>query len=301
MSFTPRPLDELALTWPPELDHFSASSAKMAVRCLEQWRQRYVLGRKAPPGLGLIGGKADHAAIELSMGQKISSYADLPLPEVKEAFVSVVEREVDQAGGLGELEWKPDQDTEAARTRAYDELRSGGQEVVGVYHSQVSPFLQPVAVEEKFSVELPGVPVPVIGYIDLVAHGVQPSLTLDSTGSWDDKLRVIDRKRRTRATLKIEPEWTIQAEVYQLIRPLPFEFHISVTTGAPRALWGNPELAKPVPPPGRSERLLEHIVNSVGYCYLKYGPDEPWPANGRLHPWACGYCGFRDRCWSWAS
>lgn len=31
--FIPRTLEELALEWPPELDHISASSLKMAVRC----------------------------------------------------------------------------------------------------------------------------------------------------------------------------------------------------------------------------------------------------------------------------
>ena len=49
MSFVPRTLEDLAYDFPPALQHLSASSLKMAVRCEEQWRQRYILGRREVP------------------------------------------------------------------------------------------------------------------------------------------------------------------------------------------------------------------------------------------------------------
>ncbi len=39
----------------------------------------------------------------------------------------------------------------------------------------------------------------------------------------------------------------------------------------------------------------------IGFLYQRYGPDEPWPATGKAHTWACGYCGFKPDCWGWAT
>lgn len=285
--FSPRPLAELEFTFPPELEHISASSLKMAVRCEEQWRQRYILGKKVPPGLPMLAGRADHAAIEHSMLQKIDSYEDLPVGEVRERFVSELEYEVEKEGGIGEIEVR-DAETPQAKQRAYDELRVHGPQVVAVYHTLASPTIQPVAVEKEFHLEVPGLPVEVMGRIDLVAEG-QEVVTR----------RIIDRKRRARRTLKIEPEWSIQAEIYQLAEPVPHEWHLSVTTKEPQAVFGAPELVQRVPPQERSERLLRQLVAKLGWLYQRYGPDEPWPTSGKLHPWACGYCGYRDTCWGW--
>lgn len=300
--FVPRSLEDLELEWPPEITHFSASSAKMAVRCEEQWRQRYILGKKSPPNLALIGGKADHAAIEQSMLKKITSFTDLPVKEVTEAFVESVEKEVDQAGGLSELEWKDDLDTEAARVREYDDLRTHGQRVVKAYHETASPLLQPIAVEAPIEILVPGLPVKVIGYIDLIANDAQ--LQIDNPFfDVSAQTRIIDRKRRKRASAKIEPEWSIQAEIYQLAHPLRHDWHISVHgTKTPSVMLPNahPTLVQAVPSRERSERLLQQIVAKIGWLYQRYGPDDPWPTTGKLHPWACGFCAYRPACWGWA-
>lgn len=288
--FVPRTMEDLLAEWPPELDHFSASSAKMAVRCAEQWRQRYVLGIKKPPSLKMIAGGADHKAIEKSMVQKIESHVDLPVAEVRDAYVAEVERRVDESGGIGELEWRDDVNTDTARVREYDAVRTDGQGVVSLYHNTVSPFLQPLTVEEKFEVDVPGVPVKMIGYIDLIADPVIGATMM------------IDRKRVTKRSYNLQAEWTIQAEVYQLVRPIPMDFHLSVTTKNPSILTGMDDnrLQLQVPSRARTERLVQQIVAGIGFNYMKYGPYEPWPANGRLHTWACNYCGYRDGCWAWA-
>jgi len=282
MSFTPQ------IPWPEEIEHFSASSAKMAVRCPEQWRQRYILGKKAPPSLAMLGGRADHGAIEMSMRQKITSYEDLPVAEVKKAFVEILENAVEKSGGVNELESKTDN-----VVREYDDLRRSGQLSVATYHTIASPFLQPVAVEEKFEIQVPGLPVKVIGYIDLIANDVTFGNEVDDASN-----RMIDRKRRARSTRNIEPEWKMQAEIYQLAEPIPFDWHVTVDKKEPEVLWGE-GMTQEVPPKARSERLLNQIVSQIGFYYTTYGPDQGWPVTGKLHPWSCGYCGYRDDCWGW--
>lgn len=285
MTFEPRSLEDLAVTWPRDLDHFSASSLKMAVRCPEQWRQRYVHGRRVPPSLSMLVGRADHAAIEHSMKPKIETGVDLPLGEVREKYVNVLETEVDNAGGLTELEQRDNLKKE------YDKARTHGQDVVQAYHTTVSPHFQPLAMEKKFELHPADLPVRVTGYIDMVATDVNAFLPV-----------MVDRKGSTRARWKPEPEWVIQAEIYQLAEPVPHEWHVSVATQSPRVILPakDNQLRLDVVPKQRAHKMLEQVVAEIGFYYIKYGPDEPWPAKGKLHPWACGYCGYRPTCWGWA-
>jgi hypothetical protein len=291
----PRTLAEEAIEWPPELEHVSASSFKMLARCPEQWRQRYVLGKKVPPALALLVGGADHAAIEHSMRQKVDSAVDLPLSEVKERFLEELESRVDNLGGIGEVE-VPGADTKPKRQAVYDDERKIGPEVVGVYHTRVSPTLQPLEVEKEFSITVPGVPVPVVGYIDMVAAPAQGTLMDPGQPA------IIERKRKgPRGRRKPEPDWTMQGEVYQLAVPEPYHFHMSFATRDPFVLTpGNdPELAVPLAPRKRSERMVAQMAAEIAFYYVRFGPDEVWPAKGKLHTWACGYCGYRADCWAW--
>lgn len=293
-TFSPRSLHELELTFPPELEHISASSLKMAVRCEEQWRQRYILGKRLPPALAMISGRADHRAIEYSMAQKITTYEDLPVPEVEARFLDELESEVEKEGGINEIEVRG-AESKSEKLKVFDEERKHGPSVVAAYQRLASPYIQPVAVEKEFRLQVADVPVEVLGYIDLIVE--------DPVDQGEHQLptsqRIVDRKRRSRKSLKIEPEWSIQAEIYQLAEPLAHEWHLSVTTKQPQVVAFEPELTQLLPPHERSERLLRQLVYKIGWLYQRFGPDEPWPTTGKLHPWACSYCGFREECWGW--
>lgn len=297
MSEFVRSAQEEALDWPPELDHLSASSFKMLARCPEQWRHRYILGRKAPPALALLVGGADHAAIEHSMRQKVESFTDLPLAEVKERYVAELEERVENVGGIADVEVRG-AETKTEKLKEFDRERGPeGQEVLAAYHKNVSPTIQPVAVEQQFSLDVPGVPVPIIGYIDFVGAPAQGTLLEPS------RLSIIERKRRASAKRKPEPDWTMQGEVYQLFVPESYQFHISVAARTPYVLTpqNEPSLEVPLAPRKRSELLVQQLAAEVGFLYQRFGPDHPWPAKGKLHPWACNYCGYRVNCWGWKS
>lgn len=257
-----------------------------------------MLGRKIPPNLNLLVGSADHEAIQVNMAQKVESYRDLPVKEVAERFGESLERKVEESGGLAEIEVKEGPrivTDKVAKQRLYDVQRSDGHLPVVAYHQKVGMGLQPELVEHKFSVEVPHVPVPLIGYIDLVATPVQQTM-LEQTRT------IIERKRRFSSRRKPEPEWTMQGEVYQLAVPAPYDFHISALNKASVSILtpaSVEELRVPLAPRERSLRLVEQIVAEIGFYYRRFGPDEPWPAKGKLHPWACNYCGFREGCWGW--
>jgi CRISPR/Cas system-associated exonuclease Cas4 (RecB family) len=299
MPFEPRSLGELAEEWPKELDHISATSVKMIARCPEQWRRRYLGGEKTPPAAALIAGRADHAAIEKSMKQKVSSHVDLPTPEVVDEFYDVFEQEVG-AVDLKEMEVKAGKELvtdRKSKIKVLDRMKVQGGDLVASYHGMVSPLIQPVAVEEEFTIIPPHLPVKVVGRIDLVAD----SGNSEGEGITNYRHYMIDRKRSGRARYVPEPEWIIQAEVYQLFRAIPHAWHITALNGniiIPGPGQGE-SLLLPPKPREVSEQQLEHLAAEVGFLYMRYGPDNPWPTRGKLHPWACGYCGFRPTCWGW--
>lgn len=272
MSFVPRTIEELNLDFPPELNHISASSITMALRCEEQFRQVYLQKQRKPPSLAQLFGRADHKAIERSMVQKIDSHEDLAVNEVMNDFVEAIEAEVSDSGGLGELEGEP-------TVKDYDDARFEGQRIVSGYHQALSPLVQPVAVEQEFVIDVPDVPVQVVGRIDL-----------------REANQIIDRKRTKRATAKPKPDWTLQGAIYQLAEPLPYRWHLSVTTKTPQFLS---DLEQPLGRRDLTERTLRDVCLKLGFLYSKYGPDEVWPATGKQHDWACNYCGFRPTCYAW--
>jgi len=270
--------DDEATAWPAGLpDHLSASQANQFLRCAEQYRQRAVLGRKERPAGALVWGSADHYAHEQNFAQKIRSGEDIGEGDVKLAFAEGFDQAVERNGGESEVDWGDDKP---------GEMKDRGATLVGVYHQQVSPRIQPTAVETKFSVELPGVPVPVIGYVDL---------TTEQT--------VIERKTAGRAEKKVKPDWRVQGSLYQAVTELPVEWHVSVKSKTP-AVYTPLEapdlaLARNLAAVGATKALMRTVALGILSYWNTYGPDEPWPG-AVTHPWACDFCGYRPECAWWA-
>ena len=194
---------ETAPDWPAGLpDHLSASSLSMLERCPEQWRQRYVLGKKEPPSGAMLWGTADgRAHAEANFNQKIESHEDRPVEEVREAFASILDEEVDSHGGASEVDWRDDDPAK---------VKDQGVNLVAHYHKQVSPRVQPTATEERYSLEIPDVPVPFIGYIDV-----------------STKAYTIERKTARGSSKVIPPQYMLQTLGYAHARSRPVELHIS--------------------------------------------------------------------------
>jgi hypothetical protein len=273
--------EDAAIDLPPWMDpmpdHISASQLSMFQRCPEQWRRRYLLGQKERPGGALVWGSADHYAHEQNFTQKITSGVDIPRSDVELAFVEGFDRAIERNGGAGEIVWddKP------------GSMKDQGVALVGAYHDRVSPHVQPVTVEEKFKLQIPGVPVPVIGYVDV---------TTAETG--------IERKTAKRKESKPKPDWVIQGRLYQAVKHLPIEWHLSVKTKVPGIYapgLGQRELSLPlVQATVDSTMVLVRTLAQAMLAYMRmYGPHEPWPG-GITHPWACDFCGFRPTCAWWA-
>jgi hypothetical protein len=282
------------LAWPEALpDHLSATQMGMAQKCWEQYRRRYVLGQKVPPGGALVWGIADHYAHEVNFTQKIESGVDIGEEDVKLAFAEGFDRAVDRNGGTSEIKWEDDKP---------GELKDAGVRLAATYHRQVSPRIQPTSVERKFSIEIPNVPVPVIGYIDLEAERYDET---SEPFAVDPTERVaIERKTAKRKESQPKPDWRVQGRLYQYVADLPVEWHISAKTKTPAVYTPREEpglvLPREAPEAAATAALVATTARSIVAMYETFGPDEPWPG-ALTHPWACSWCGYRSSCRWWGN
>lgn len=302
--FQPQSLRDFSLEgWPTELlPHTSASALKQFNTCPEQFRRVRILKQRARPGAALIWGRADHKAVEQNFRQKMTTREDLDVELVKSIYAEELELEVEREGGLDEVEWsKEDLNPTASDARKYlAKIKDQGVQLVGKYQIEQAPRVQPLAVEEPFSIQLPGVPVPVEGFIDLDAELAE----WWKIGSPVHE-RIIDRK--TVGHPKVRGEWLIQGRIYQLFKPRPIEFHLSLKPGKKRK---EPRIVTPFknenagdyifepPPPAMTIAQIQRTMVAIAECMAIYGPEDPWP-DAISHEWACSYCGFRPSCPWW--
>lgn len=286
------------LAWPAGLNkrgHLSASQLTLFARCPEQYRRVYVLGERRPPAGALIFGSADHKAHELNFAQKISSGVDLPVDDVKTAFAEAFDNEVEKAGGENEVEWENDKP---------GDLKDTGVALVAHYTKNVSPRIQPLAVEEKFEIEIPGVPLKVIGYVDVRAVVGGPATLFDGSEAETPARRLIERKTGKRKETELKPDWRLQGLLYQSVAGLPVDWHLSTKTKTPAVYTPDEEPGLRLKhTPGAVKAAQDYaraLSAQIVSLYNQYGPDEAWPTGAPVYGWACGFCGFRDSCNWWA-
>ena len=264
--------------WPPGLrEHLSPSSLRMMGTCFEQWRRVYLKGERQRPGAALVWGSADHYAHEQNFFQKIESHTDIPEDDVKLAFAEGFDQSIVSQGGEEEVDWGADKPSA---------LKDRGVKLAAVYHRQVSPGVQPVAVEKPVSLALPGIAVPVVGRLDV-----------------ETETYLIEGKTTTARKKKPEPQWRLQGALYQLATSKPIEWHVKTKTTIPAVYTADTEPGlRMVISQGLLDATVERtkrLVASMLALYATYGPDEPWPTGAPDYGWACDYCGFRPDCAWW--
>lgn len=270
--------------------HLSVSQLQMWNRCPEQYRQRYVLGRKERPGAALIVGSAFHKTVEQDFGQKMATGGDLlPDKEVVEAYHGNFDREVERAGGVTEVAWDVKEKPDTARLH--------GQAVTELFHTVHAPRMHPDALEWEFRHQFESVPVPIVGMLDFVGQRDQengPSATFAS-----------DYKTASRAQRSLKPEWVIQGEMYHVASGLPIEWIVAVKGSKPSIIThadapGLYQLFR-ADTAQHVERTFRHTALGIAWAMQTYGPDEPWPTQGFTHPWGCSFCGFKNNCAAWGN
>lgn len=134
-------------------EHLSVSQINCYMRCPAQYKFRYVDGLILPPKTPLTKGKSVHKGIEHNYSQKIETRQDVKLSEVQEVTAAEFESLRDET----------DFD-KSDPGKVKDETVS----LVTLYHNEIAPKVQPVAVEKEVVVEFENADYKLLGYIDVL-------------------------------------------------------------------------------------------------------------------------------------
>lgn len=151
------------------------------------------------------------------------------------------------------------------------------------YITNVGKYLDVINTEEELLLDIPGVDIPILGYVDVVTtRGV---IDIKTTG-------YVNRKP------ELNPEWKLQMHIYQLKHPKDGEFHV-ITRNATSPIVVPSSMGHPfyveVSDPDSTKRLIRDTWKVMNYYYEEWGDKHEWPGNF-THPWANKYCPLGDRC-----
>lgn len=258
--------------WPLRKGRISASAINTFMRCPEKFRRQYVDGIYEPGSFATAAGGAAHTALEAwfayqiqSGGSKLDRDGWQPWLDAK---LDYEEREGVEWGDAG-----------------IDHARYVAGAAVQTYLENIAPPIIPVAVERVFSTRVAGVPVPLVGFVDLVT-------TRD----------VRDWKFGRKVSHMVMSEWRAQGYIYLLADELPVMFD---SVGYPKkdgeCSWSSGE-SMVVPRTSANVRISRALVRGAVESILAYtdrfGASGPWPGNIG-HTWACDSCFHRENGCPW--
>lgn len=266
------------------LEHLSPTSMAMFAACPEQFRQRYILKRPETNFGDRFMGNVNHDLIADLIRMKLNGlWSDFEKQDdegrihiVRERYRDFWEQQLEKDG---EPDWR-----ELDATEQY--LR--GIQMALTYLDKVVPSIDPIAVEERVEVKLPGVP-KIVGYVDVIEHG---------------KLR--ERKTTNKKVTKPTSKWRFQARVYQFILGLPVEWDILTRQATPQVYTCEecPELRMEYTDRHNTDRLIRDIYLQMQDLWHRRGDMEAWPQTGYFDPWLCQFCGIGPRygntCGAWS-
>ncbi len=243
--------------------YLSVTQLRMYLRCPLQYYFRYVCGLKIPPSGDVTLGRTVHETLEQNYRQKIQTRQDLPLEQLHDIFSERWEEESRYA--RFQEDEKP------------GHLKDDGVRLLGAYHREVAPRVQPVEVEREFLLETGVTELPLKGYIDLI----------------DEQGTIIDHKTTRRSfpphAAETDIQLTAYALAYRALRGKPekgLRLDVLVRTKQPKVQQLPTTRAQA--DIDRFLRLAEHVERAIntGIFY----PNENF---------MCGICGYKELCGEW--
>jgi hypothetical protein len=154
------------------IDHLSYSSITTFLECGENWRRKYILKEATQPTPALVFGSAFHGAVEAAVtpGNTIS---------LNDLWNTNWNKQIEQPVFWGA-------DTPEQHCNEGLRLLSHKTVTDAISSIKVGTDEQGPKIERKVELHVPGVPVPVIGYIDLILEDGTPADLKTSKMSWSE-------------------------------------------------------------------------------------------------------------------
>lgn len=202
------------------IEYLSYSSINLYLTCSEAWRRKYVLKEPQPSTPSLVFGSAIHNAIEYYIGTRADTTAikpDSPANYWRGHWDMAVEYNPNCEWGAD----TPEQHfNEGLRLLSNPELQA--------MVNRLTPLRDDsgLFIERKVELRVPGVPVPIIGYIDLVTNDGVPGDFKTSATQWTQH----------KAAAELQPLFYLAA-LNQMGRNVPglrFRHYVIVKTKEPK-------------------------------------------------------------------
>lgn len=254
------------------IERLSATSLATFASCPEQWRRKYLLKQPEKSFGARFIGSVDHQANARLMDAKMHGQ-ELDIEAIyRETWNAVLEKD-------GEPDWKDDDPVT---------MFERGVRMAKLYQETVD--VKPVAIESRFDVTVPGVAVPIVGYIDVCEA---------------DKIR--ERKTTDKMMRKPKAKWRFQGLVYQYAAGLPVQWDIVTRQVTCKIYTADefPGLYLPFTDVTKTKETIAALWWQMNDLHARYGVTSPWPATGIFGDWSCDYCAagpkYRGDCIQWAS
>ncbi len=261
----------------------SPTQVRTYQRCPLAYKHRFLERWWGIQSSAALLGHAVHSTIEAALKAKRRFRQDLPLEEGERVFDQVWNR------GL-----PPETETAAGSREEFDAAREEGYDLLAFYLEEVAPKVRPHLVEHRFNFELAGIPVPVVGQVDLIE--------IDGV--------VVDYKTSTRPYREDYLDSDVQLFCYAVGYAF-FRLGVRARKGIlPPAVMVNDArvdviIRGPAPQFQQIRKKysnddLNEVAEILRNVALKIESREfPafWEVEDRAEPWrTCDGCGYRDRC-----
>lgn len=176
------------------LESIDFSSVDMYFRCPEQWRRRYILGERKPPGVALIEGTSHHAAMESDNNEKLKKGKVLKPAQMTDIFVTRFAEETQKAEKTHEelklkMEWE-----EGGEPVTADAIIERAKKLHVDYAAKIQKKIEPVCVEDTFSHDVANRGFRIHGQIDVeskaVVYDYKTSAKAKSQSELDNNLQL---------------------------------------------------------------------------------------------------------------
>jgi len=236
-------------------NYLSASRITKYLRCGEDFRRTYVLGKRWTGNVNTALGRSVHSLIETTLQQVM---AGQPLRPVAEAM--------DEAGTVSAATFSEIEDLEGFSVeQRSDEVRR----LYRIWHKMRAPYLKPIAVEERFEASISGIRV--VGVIDIIDVSEGPSI-IDT--------KIVKRKKSDRDTKN-----SLQLMLYGHVKGIPSVGFDCVVKGEIPKVFSTKICLTP-----QDSRWVESLVTNVAESisagiFPLTSPDNWWCSSAFCSHW----------------
>ena len=145
-----------------DITRLSPSGLRLLQLCGEAFRRRYVEGQRTTYGTPVVIGNATHDSAEVDLTLKVDEGSLM----VDEAVPDIASDAFERAWSNPEFELDADQAQAKAKVKA--DSKDLTIELAKLHHQTLAPVIQPALIEERLDIEVPGFPLRLVGYADVI-------------------------------------------------------------------------------------------------------------------------------------